>query len=70
MRLRTSFLVSPLTAALISRSRSGNSEERAETIVAVAVSRAPFRSALAVKALAAATDSEPVATTRSHTSSP
>ena len=70
IRLRTSFLVRPLTAALISRSRSGNSGAKVAMIDFVASSRAAFRSALAVKPLAFWTRSVPTAATRSQTSSP
>ena len=70
IRLRTSFLVRPRTAALISPSRSGNSPASSAMMVAVASARAALRSALAVMVLAAATASVPTASTRSHTSSP
>ena len=64
IRLRTIFLVSERTAALISRSRSGNSGARSAMIDAVTSSRAALRSAFWVMALALVMGSVPTAATR------
>ena len=68
MRLRTSFLVSDLMAALTSPARSANSSPRAALISSPAASRAALRSVLVVTRFALAMGSVPTASTRAHTS--
>ena len=66
MRLRTSFLVSERTAALISPARPSNSSPSCSWIDLVAASSASLRAALVVILLASARAAPPMLSTRSE----
>jgi len=70
MRLRTSCLTRPRTAALSSFSRPSNSGASSATMASVAASVAALRSAFGTMRATSAMRSEPTELTRSNTSLP